>query len=332
MTLHKRLLTFGTCAALIAGSSFLSASPALASPASGSCVSAQAALGAALDSASVDIGLAYDLKAAIASVEAAGLVLEEAWLTADSAAAEEYAAVEAAYVAYDEAVMALEAADVAVDAAQTAKILSDDRVEAAEIALAAIAEGDDAGRLAAETELTAALSAQVAATAALTARQAERDAAPAALAAAEAALIEAEDALNAAINNEALIAAEEVYFAAIEVVEAIFVKLDGGGISPEEVQVLVNAALAACAATGGDQGSGVDYEVPVVAVVPSTPAAPGAVATGTTAVAGRGLNIQTAGSDTVADSSGALTLGGAAGAALVLLSGAGVWLRRSTRA
>ncbi|PVE15664.1 hypothetical protein DDA93_13940 [Arthrobacter sp. Bz4] len=70
-------MTFGTCAALIAGSTFLAASPAVAAPASASCVAAQSALGAALDSASVDIGLAYDLKTALAAIEAASEALDQ---------------------------------------------------------------------------------------------------------------------------------------------------------------------------------------------------------------------------------------------------------------
>ncbi|MHA7154004.1 hypothetical protein [Arthrobacter sp. TMN-50] len=332
MTHRNRLLTFGTCSALIVGSAFIAASPAAAAPASASCVSAQTALGAALDSASVDIGLAYDLKAALAAVEAAGLALEAAWIEADLAATEEYAAVEAAYAAYDEAAMALEATAAAVDAAQTVKILADDRVKAAELALAAVAADDTAGRVAAEAELTAALAAQAEATTALTARQAERDAAPAALAAAEEVLMEAENALNLATNSEAVIAAENAYYAAVEVIEAVLADLDGAGTSPEEVQVLVNAALAACAATGTEEGTGQDFEVPVVAVTPSTPPAPGGAAPETTAVAGRGLNIQSAAADSAPDNASVLTFGGAAGVVLVLLSGAVGWLRRSARA
>lgn len=327
MTHRNRLLTFGSCAALVAGSAFITATPAAAAPNSESCVTAQVALAGALDSASVDIALAYELKAALTAVEAASLALDEAWMAADAAAAEEYAAYEVAIQAYESAIVAIEATQIALDAAQTIKILADDRVVAAELALAAVAEGDDEARVVAEAELAAALIAQADATAALSARQAERDAAPVAFEAADAALMEAQTALDNALYSEAVIAAETNYFAAVEVIEGVLSALGGPGTSVEEVQVLVNAAIAACAATGAGTGQGI--EVPVVAVVPTTsPAAPGAA----TPTAGRGLNVQTAAVETPATDGGALAIGGLAGSALMLLSGAAVWLRRSTKA
>lgn len=326
MTHRNRLLTFSSCAALIAGSAFITATPAAAAPNSESCVTAQVALAGVLDSASVDIALAYELKAALTAVEAASLALDEAWMAADAAAAEEYAAYEVAIEAYESAIVAIEATQVALDAAQTIKILADDRVIAAELALAAVADGDDDARLAAEAELAAALIAQADATAALSARQAERDAAPAAFDAADAALMDAQTALDNALYTEAVLTAENNYFAAIEVIEGVLSALGGPGTSVEEVQVLVNAAIAACAATGA--GTGQEIEVPVVNIVPSTPAAPGTAAP----AAGRGLNVQTAAAETSATDGGALAIGGLATGALLLLSGAAVWLRRSTRA
>ena len=326
MTHRNRLLTFSSCAALVAGSAFITSAPATAAPNSASCVTAQTALAGALDSASVDIALAYELKAALAAVEAASLALDEAWMAAEAAAAAEYAAYELAIEAYESAIVAIEATELALDTAQTIKILADDRVIAAELAVAAVADGDDDARLAAEAELAAALIAQTDATAALSARQAERDAAPAAFEAADAALMNAQTALDNALYSEAVNTAETNYFAAIEVIEAVLSALGGPGTSVEEVQVLVNAAIAACAATGA--GTGQEIEVPVVAIVPSTPAPPSAV----TPTAGRGLNVQTAAAQTSATDAGTLAIGGLATGALMLLSGAAVWLRRSTRA
>ncbi|GAA1123809.1 hypothetical protein [Arthrobacter flavus] len=328
MTHRNRLMTFGTCAALVAGSTFLVASPVAAAPASGSCVAAQSALGAALGSASVDIGLAYDLKAALTAIEAASEALDQAWIDAEIGAVHEFAAYDAAIAALETAAMALETTQAALDAAQTAKFLADDRVVAAELALAAVPDGDDAARLAAEAELAAARAFQVEATTVLAARQTERDTAPDAFAAAEEALMEAQLVLQNALDTAAVATAENNYYAAIETIEAVLAALDSTnpGTSVEEVQVLVNAAIAACAATGA--GTGQDIEVPVVAIVPSTPAAPGAAAP----AAGRGLNVQTAAAEAPKTDGGALAIGGLAGGALILLSGAAVWLRRSAKA
>ncbi|WP_026553616.1 hypothetical protein [Arthrobacter sp. H20] len=328
MTHRNRLLAFGACAALVAGSTFLAA-PAVAAPNSAACISAQTALGFSLDSASVDIGLAYDLKAAIAAVEAAGVALEEAYLNADVAETEVYAAYESAFEAFEAAIVAVDLTQAALDAAQTAKIFADDRVEAAELALAAVGADDAAGRLAAEAELTAARAVQTEATSELATRQVERDAAPASLVAAEAVLMEAQTALDNALYTDDLIAAEDAYYAAVDVIEGILSDLDGPGTSPEEVQALVNAALAACAATGNGTGQGI--EVPVIAITPGPPSNPGVVAAGTSTGTGRGLNVQTAASDS-GERGSVLELTGAAGAALLLLSGVALWFRRSTRA
>ncbi|MHA7277233.1 hypothetical protein ACX80O_12025 [Arthrobacter sp. Hz1] len=328
MTHRNRLLTFGTCTALMAGSAFLSAAPAAAQTNPTTCVSVQVALGSALDSASVDIELAYQLKAAIAAIEAAGLAFSEALEAADLAAAEEYAAFDEAIQAYEAAAMAVEGTQAALDAAQTVKILADDRVEAAELALAAVVDGDDAGRVAAEAELAAALVAQADVTTALTVRQTERDAAPAALAAADAILMEAQIALDAVLYTEAVSTAEDNYFSAVEAAEATLAALGGTGTSIEEVQTLVDAVVTACAAPGGDDGAGPSVAAPVVVVTPSAPTAPAPAAV---AVTKRGLNVQTAAGDTAGARDDSLALGGAAGGALLLLSGAAVWLRRSAR-
>ena len=102
MNTRSCLLTVGV-SALLATGSVLTAAPASAAPGSAECLTAQSALGAQLGVASVDIALANQLRAAIATFESLGAQLEPLYVEADLAVADELAALDAADAAVFEA-------------------------------------------------------------------------------------------------------------------------------------------------------------------------------------------------------------------------------------
>lgn len=243
MNTRSCLLTVGV-SALLATGSVLTAAPASAAPSSAECVAAQTALSTQLGIASVDISLANQLREAMASLDAVGAQLEPLYAAAELDVQDE-----------------LDALDRAVNA----EVEAWDRLEDANDALAAVDPADIAAVEAAQKE-----------------QQDAEDAynlANEELAKANAAYTLAADAAYTAPEIVALEAQADAAFASFD---DAFTRLGlTEGSDPEQLTVLVDAALAACSAPAVVQ-------TPVVEHLPAERVA---------APRQRGLNIQTAAHD-----------------------------------
>lgn len=322
MTTRNHLLAVASTATLVAGSLFLTTAPATAAPDSQTCVSARAELGAAIDSASVDIALAYDLKAAFAAIDQAAVDLEAAWLEAELAAEDEGLLFEAALVDLDNAGLALDEAQLKLEQQPQLQTDYDDATKAvldAEDELELVDVSDEEALAAARAKLAAALTAKQDAADVLANMQPNYDAAAAAFDAAERAMTDAETAYFDALFTEAIMAAEDKFFAAIEMIESILVALDGPGTSPEQVEAMVDAVIEACASTGAREGT-----------PPATdPAVSAGVVSNTPVSTNRGLNIQSAAGKEAETSQTALSAGGLL-AGIAVSSAVIVMVRRRT--
>lgn len=328
MTTRNHLLAVGSTVALVAGSLLLTSAPATAAPDSQACVSARAELGAVIDSASVDIALAYDLKAAFAAIDQAAVELEDAWLEAEFAAEDEGLLFDAAIDAYDEAVVILAEAESKLAQQPQLQMNYDNATKAVGNAQAELDEVDvnDADALgAAQEKLTAAQAAQQEAADLLAGGQtvqADFDAAIAAFDAADQAVFDAETAYFDAQFTDAVAAAEEKFFAAIEKIESIVVALEGPGTSPEQVEATVDSVIEACAAAGTGEGTPPASDSAVSTAVDSN--AP--------ASTNRGFNIQTAAAEEAETGHNMLTVGGILGAGTAIFAAVIVMVRRRTSA
>lgn len=318
MTTRNHLLAVGSTVALVAGSLLLTTAPATAAPDSQTCVSARAELGAAVDSASVDIALAYDLKAAFAAIDQAAVELEDAWLEAEFAAEDEGILFDEALLAYDEA--AVELADAETQLVQLKQDQDDatTAVDTAQAELDAVDVNDTSALAAAQAKLVAAQAAQQEAAEALAGMQTTYDDALAGFEMADQALTDAETAYFDALFTDAVAAAEDKFFAAIEKIESIVVALDGPGTSPEQVEAMVDAVIDACAAAGTGEGT--------------PPASDSAISTGVDSDApastDRGLNIQTAAVEETEAGRNVMAAGGLLGAGTAIIAAVVVMVRR----
>lgn len=321
MTTRNHLLAVASAAALVAGSLFLATAPATAAPDSQTCVSARAELGAVIDSAGVDIALAYDLKAAFAAIDQAAVELESAWLEAELAAEDEGILFDDALVTFDDAGIALDAALTALERLPQQQKIYDDAAQAvldAQAELDIVDVSDAEALAAAEAKLATALVAQEEAAVALADIQTNYDAADAAFDAADQALIDAETAYFDALFTEAVMAAEDKFFAAIEKIESIVVALEGPGTSPEQVEAMVDSVIEACAASGTGEGT-----PPASGSTVST-----AVDSNAPVSTNRGFNIQTAAAEEAETSQNLLTVGGLLGAGTAIFAVVIVMVRR----
>ena len=314
------LLAVGV-SALLATGSVLTAAPASAAPGSAECLTAQSALGAQLGVASVDIALANQLRAAIATFESLGTQLEPLYVEADLAVADELAALDAADAAVFEASEIFNAAAALLAATQSAEATALADRDAAQAVVDGLPDGDPALE-AAEAELEQAQARLDIAAAATVQATTDEAAAQAALDAAFMEYDEADQAyvlaFDAAYGTPEILALEAQVETAAASFDDALVRLSlTEGSDPQQLIALADAVVAACSA-------------PAVAHTPvaQTPSAHTPVAR-PAAPQQRGLNIQTAADDAGATDPANLTLlAGLAGFGAVTAAGAVVVVRR----
>ncbi|MDF9278659.1 hypothetical protein P4U43_12760, partial [Arthrobacter sp. EH-1B-1] len=252
MNTRSCLLTVGV-SALLATGSVLTAAPASAAPGSAECLTAQAALKTHIGVASVDITLANQLRAAIATFESLGAQLEPLYVEADLAVAAELAALEAADAATFEASEVVNAAVALLTAAQSAEATTLAELEAAKQAVLDVPPGDAAALEEAEAQRDQAQARHDIAVAATASAKADEAAAQTALEDAFLRYDEAEqayvEAFDAAYGTPEILALEaQVETAAASFDDAIVRLSLTEGSNPQDLIALADAVIAACSA------------------------------------------------------------------------------------
>ncbi|AUZ88987.1 hypothetical protein CVO76_16045 [Arthrobacter agilis] len=273
MIVAKKWVAAGSTATLLAGGLFLGAPMASAAPGDAACLQASTQFNAALGAAGVDLTFVSQFETVTAAVVTAAANAEAAY---------------AAAVASEAAVTAQAAVDKAEADYETATgLVATEEGEykiAFDAAVAADQQGDgnplnDEAVVAAQGELTLALAAQATVSNNGTAAAA---------------------ALEAALNTQPVIDAENALLTASQQADALLQQLSGDAVLAQQLLDLFKAFLAAC-----DAGAiGVDPVTPVVVpaapvapvapvAAPAAPVTPGAVVKAP-AGTNKGLNVQTA--------------------------------------
>ncbi|BBE21517.1 hypothetical protein MN0502_04000 [Arthrobacter sp. MN05-02] len=273
MIVAKKWVAAGSTATLLAGGLFLGAPMASAAPGDAACLQASTQFNAALGAAGVDLTFVSQFETVTAAVVTAAANAEAAYAAAvaSEAAVTAQAAVDKAEADYETATALVATEEAEYKAAFDAAVAADQQGDGNPL-------NDDAV-VAAQDELTLALAAQ--ATASNTG-------------------IAAAAALDAALNTQSVIDAENALLTATQQADALLLQLSGDAVLAQQLLDLFKAFLAAC-----DAGAiGVDPVVPVVVpaapvapvapvAAPAAPVAPGAVAKAPTGT-NKGLNVQTA--------------------------------------